>query len=155
MCSSDLEAPNTLLIDSGDLIQGNPLGDWVARESGFKDGSVHPTHKAMAALKYDAATLGNHEFNYGLDFLAKAMAGARYPIVNANVFQPDGQKNYFTPYVILDRKLKDDTGAEHPIKIGVIGFVPPQIMQWDRANLLGKVVAQDIVDTAKIGRAHV
>jgi 2',3'-cyclic-nucleotide 2'-phosphodiesterase/3'-nucleotidase len=143
------EVPNSLLVDNGDAIQGNPLGDFVARQRELKPTDVHPVYRAFNLLGYDAGNIGNHEFNYGLDFLAKAMGGARYPVINSNVFHPDGQKNYFTPYVILDRKLKDDAGAEHPIKIGLIGFVPPQVMQWDRANLLGKVVAHDIVDTAR------
>ena len=143
------EAPNSLLIDNGDTIQGSPFGDFVARQKGLKPGEDHPIYRALNLLGYDAGNLGNHEFNYGLDFLKTAMASAKFPMVNANIFQPDGQKSYFTPYVILDRKLKDDAGAEVSIRIGIIGFVPPQIMQWDRINLQGKVTAQDIVDVAK------
>lgn len=143
------EAANSLLFDNGDLIQGNPLGDYIARIKGLKAGQIHPVYKAMNLLSYDAGNVGNHEFNYGLDYLGKAIKGAKFPYVNANVYTADGKKNYFTPYVILKRSLKDDKGKMHPIKVGVIGFVPPQIMQWDKVNLDGKVTTTDIIETAE------
>ena len=65
------EAKNSLLIDAGDTIQGNPLGDYVAKEKPLGDGQVHPIVRAMNLLNYDAAAIGNHEFNYGLEFFAK------------------------------------------------------------------------------------
>ncbi|PKR60008.1 bifunctional 2',3'-cyclic-nucleotide 2'-phosphodiesterase/3'-nucleotidase [Thalassospira lohafexi] len=149
------EAENMVLVDNGDLIQGNPLGDYMAKERGLKKGEVHPVYKAMNLLGYDAANIGNHEFNYGLDFLAKSLAGADFPYVSANIFVDDGDDNaendkpYFDPYVLLDREFVDDNGKTHKAKVGVIGFVPPQVMQWDKANLAGKVISKDIVDMAK------
>jgi len=148
------EAENVVFIDNGDLIQGNPLGDYMAKERGLKDGDVHPVYKAMNLLGYDAANIGNHEFNYGLDFLGKSLAGANFPYVSANVFVDDGDDNpendkpYFEPYVLLDREFTDNDGKVHKAKVGVIGFVPPQIMQWDKANLEGSVIAKDIVEMA-------
>jgi 2',3'-cyclic-nucleotide 2'-phosphodiesterase/3'-nucleotidase len=149
------EAENVVFIDNGDLIQGNPLGDYMAKERGLKDGDVHPVYKAMNLLGYDAANIGNHEFNYGLDFLGKSLAGANFPYVSANVFvddgdnNPDNDKPYFEPYVLLDREFTDNDGKVHKAKVGVIGFVPPQIMQWDKANLEGNVITKDIVEMAK------
>ena len=149
------EAENMVLVDNGDLIQGNPLGDYMAKERGLKKGEVHPVYKAMNLLGYDAANIGNHEFNYGLDFLATSLAGADFPYVSANIFVDDGDDNaendkpYFDPYVLLDREFVDDNGKTHKAKVGVIGFVPPQVMQWDKANLDGKVISKDIVDMAK------
>lgn len=143
------EARNHLLFDNGDLIQGSPLGEYVARVKPLAPGEVHPAMKVLNALGVDAANIGNHEFNYGLPFLRQAIAGATFPYVNANVYLPDGTTNAFTPYVILERRFTDEAGAERLLKIGVIGFVPPQILQWDRQNLLGKVVAKDIVETAR------
>lgn len=149
------EAANSLLFDNGDLIQGNPLGDFIARQRGLGEGDVHPVYKAMNLLDYDAGNLGNHEFNYGLDFLARSLEGAEFPYTNANVFVDDGDgdptndKPFLTPYLILDRMLTAEDGSTHAIKVGVIGFVPPQIMQWDKQNLTGKVIAKDIVDTAR------
>jgi 2',3'-cyclic-nucleotide 2'-phosphodiesterase / 3'-nucleotidase len=168
------EAPNNLLFDNGDLLQGNPLGDYIARVKPLQAGQVHPVYKVMNALRYDAANIGNHEFNYGLPFLKQALLGAAFPYVNANIVVDDGkavvtsvavasaassaigsksavdaQRNVFMPYVLLQRRFKDDSGAEHSLRIGVIGFVPPQVMQWDRQHLQGQVQARDIVRTAR------
>jgi 2',3'-cyclic-nucleotide 2'-phosphodiesterase/3'-nucleotidase len=149
------EAPNSLLFDNGDLLQGNPLGDFVAKVQPLQDGQVHPAYKVMNRLAYDAANIGNHDFNYGLPFLRRSLAGAGFPYVNANVYVDDADKagpkakHAFTPYVLLERQLVDAAGVAHPIKVGVIGFVPPQIMQWDKTNLEGKVVVRDIAATAR------
>lgn len=148
------ESKNSLLFDNGDLLQGNPLGDYVAKIDPLQPGETHPAYKAMNLLDYDAGNVGNHEFNYGLDFLQTSLAGSNFPYVNANVYKSDGNndpsddQNYFEPYQILDREVVDEDGEKHSIKVGVIGFVPPQIMQWDKANLEGNVVAKDIVETA-------
>lgn len=148
------EASNSLLIDNGDFLQGNPMGDYIAYERGMKDGDTHPVIQAMNTLGFDASTLGNHEFNYGLDFLMKSLAGANFPVVNANVAlemgaSPTQDKTLIPPYVILDRMVTDGSGTEHPIRVGLIGFVPPQIMNWDRRHLEGKIQARDILETAK------
>ncbi|MFT3816921.1 MAG: bifunctional 2',3'-cyclic-nucleotide 2'-phosphodiesterase/3'-nucleotidase [Rubrivivax sp.] len=147
------EVKNSLLFDNGDLIQGSPLGDQVATVQPLAEGEVHPAMKVLNALGYDAGNIGNHEFNYGLPYLKRALAGARFPYVNANVVRAGGSDDQpqpvFTPYVILERRFVDDAGAEHPLKIGVIGFVPPQIMLWDRSHLLGKVRVLDIAETAR------
>ncbi len=149
------EATNSMLIDNGDFLQGNPMGDYIAYERGMKEGDMHPVITAMNTLGFEASTLGNHEFNYGLDFLLKAIAGANFPVVSANVVKgtlgagPRDDKTLVKPYVILDKKVKDGTGAEHAIRIGLIGFVPPQIMNWDKRHLEGNVNTRDIVATAK------
>ncbi|MFJ6325363.1 metallophosphoesterase, partial [Rhizobium sp. NPDC092014] len=128
------EATNSLLIDNGDVLQGNPMGDYMAYQHGMKDGDVHPVIKAMNTLGYSVGTLGNHEFNYGLDFMFKVLAGANFPFVCANLTKgqlasdPTKDDLFFKPYLILEKKIKDGSGNESPIKIGFIGFVPPQIM---------------------------
>jgi 2',3'-cyclic-nucleotide 2'-phosphodiesterase / 3'-nucleotidase len=149
------EVKNTLLFENGDFLQGNPLGDLVAYERGFKAGDIHPVIKAMNKMGFDAGTLGNHEFNYGLDFLAKSLAGAKHPAVCANVAKGQLAANaraddtLVRPYVILDRDVVDEAGASHRLRVGVIGFTPPQIMQWDQQHLRGKVDTRDIVESAK------
>ncbi|MCE0451819.1 bifunctional 2',3'-cyclic-nucleotide 2'-phosphodiesterase/3'-nucleotidase [Brevibacillus sp. AF8] len=148
------EAKNSILIDNGDLLQGNPLGDYVAKIDPLKAGDTHPAYKAMNLMDYDVANIGNHEFNFGLEFLDTSLKGAKFPYINSNVYvddkdkNPDNDKNMFTPYEILERTFKDENGKDVKLKVGVIGFVPPQIMQWDKANLEGKVIAKDIVETA-------
>ena len=148
------EATNSLLVDNGDLIQGNPMGDYIAYERGMAEGDLHPIVEAMNVLGYDAATIGNHEFNYGIDFLLKSTAGAQFPMVLSNVTTKQGAGprddiTLYDPYVILDRTVTDGSGAEHQLKIGIIGFTPPQIMNWDRRHLEGNVQVRDIVKTAE------
>jgi 2',3'-cyclic-nucleotide 2'-phosphodiesterase len=149
------ESKNTLLFDNGDLIQGNPLGDYKAKVAVLKKGEMHPVFKAMLTLGYDAATVGNHEFNYGLDYLDEVLNDSPFPYVNANVFKddhdnnPKNDKNYFKPYKIIEKKVVDQSGKSKTVKIGVIGAVTPQITQWDKANLDGKVITKDIVKTVE------
>ncbi len=149
------EAGNSLLIDNGDLLQGNPMGDYMAYKKGMKAGDLHPVIKAMNVLGYDCGTLGNHEFNYGLDFMFNTLGGANFPIVCANLTKgalaadPKLDELHFKPYVILDKMIRDGSGAESPIKVGFIGFVPPQVMVWDAKNLEGSAQTRDIVETAR------
>ncbi|WP_028865375.1 bifunctional 2',3'-cyclic-nucleotide 2'-phosphodiesterase/3'-nucleotidase [Psychromonas aquimarina] len=150
------EVSNFVLVDNGDLIQGSPMGDYMANK-GLDKGDIHPVYKAMNRLDYDVANIGNHEFNYGLDYLEKALSGAQFPYINANVYcaaddcwndVKDGE-NLFTPYLIKDKVVVDSNGKEHSIKIGYIGFVPPRILTWDKRHLEGRVTARGIVETAE------
>ncbi len=141
------DANNTMQFDNGDLIQGSPLGDFIAYRRGMKKGDVHPMVAAMNELNYDCGTLGNHEFNYGLEFLQNAMGTAKFPLVCANVLKANGE-TLQKPWIVLDREFTDEAGAKQKIKIGVIGFVPPQIVQWDKSHLDGKATTIDIVDAA-------
>ncbi|EAA3136295.1 2',3'-cyclic-nucleotide 2'-phosphodiesterase/3'-nucleotidase [Salmonella enterica subsp. enterica] len=142
------EVKNSVLVDNGDLIQGSPLGDYMAAK-GLKDGDVHPVYKALNTLDYAVGNLGNHEFNYGLNYLHNALAGAKFPYVNANIIDVKTQKPLFTPYLIKETSVIDKDGNPQTLKIGYIGFVPPQIMIWDKANLSGKVTVNDITETAR------
>jgi 2',3'-cyclic-nucleotide 2'-phosphodiesterase/3'-nucleotidase len=143
------EAPNTLLLDNGDLLQGSPFADYIARETKLKPGEPHPIFRAMNRLGYDAATLGNHDFNFGLDYLVEALAGASFPYTSANVLAAETGRPLFKPWLILDRQLQDETGAQQPLRIGIFGVAPPQIMVWDRQRLSGKMTVADILETAR------
>ena len=149
------EVPNVLLFDNGDLLQGSPLGDYVARVKPLQPGQLHPAVRVLNALHFDAANVGNHEFNYGLPFLRRALEGATFPFLDANLMQGadsgklDDDKPAFTPYALLERRFVDEAGGAQTLKIGVIGFAPPQVMQWDRQHLLGKLHARDIPQTAR------
>ncbi|MGX6446108.1 bifunctional 2',3'-cyclic-nucleotide 2'-phosphodiesterase/3'-nucleotidase [Neobacillus sp. K501] len=144
------EVTNSMLFDAGDTIQGNPLASYVAKVKKLGPNDTHPIFKAMNYLNYDAAIVGNHEFNYGLDYLNDVLQEVKFPVVNANIYHDDAtdDKNYFTPYKIIDKKITTEAGTEAVVKVGVIGFAPPQIMQWDKDNLTGKVIAKDIVKEA-------
>ena len=147
----------SLLFDNGDFLQGNPLGDLVASASSAEEAGRHPMIAAMNALHYDAATLGNHEFSHGLEFLRAAMAGAGFPIVSANLalsLGSDPLKDHtFVPATaLLTRTLVDDQGRKLCLTIGVIGLAPPQTVVWERQSLGDALFARDIVEAAA---AHV
>ena len=155
------EVKNSVLFDDGDALQGTPLGDYVANK--IKDPKnrvdpsyTHPLYRVMNLMKYDVISLGNHEFNYGLDYLNKVISKTEFPVINSNVYKDDkdnneeNDQNYFKPYHVFEKEVEDESGQKQIVKIGVMGFVPPQIMNWDKANLEGKVKAKDIVATAKI-----
>jgi 2',3'-cyclic-nucleotide 2'-phosphodiesterase/3'-nucleotidase len=148
------ESTNSLLIDNGDFLQANPVGDYIAYERSMAEGDMHPVIQAMNTLGFNASTLGNHEFNYRLDFLMKSLAGADFPIASANVAKEMGSDptqdiTLIPPHLIMDHTVIDGNGESHAIKIGLIGFVPPQIMNWDWRHLEGNVMARDIVETAR------
>lgn len=161
------EFANTLLVDNGDTIQGTALADYEATISPIPCTQQLSMFKAMGALGFDAGTLGNHEFNYGLPFLnqvlgggldvegvdpAKKCAGAGYPVVLANVYSTKTKKPLVQPYTVLERtvlaKSADGKDVKLPIKIGVIGFTTPGIMNWDKRYLEGKVTTQGAVEAA-------
>lgn len=73
------QATNSVLVDNGDLIQGSPLGDYMAA-NGLKVGEIHPVYKAMNTLDYAVGNIGNHEFNYGLDYLKNHWRGPNSPM---------------------------------------------------------------------------
>ncbi len=146
------EVPNSLLFDNGDFLQGNPLADYVATIR--RRHRTHPVIAAFNALNYDAVTLGNHEFNYGLPFLDATLSDARFPVVSANIAtrlgkSPARDKTLVPPYTILRRVFRDQSGREVTLRIGVIGFAPPQIEVWDRERLQGSIRMRDIIASAR------
>src|SRR6266704_670971 len=111
-----------VLVDAGDLLQGNPFATFFGR---YDKRQPQPIVDAMNALQYDVVTPGNHDFDFGLDFLRRAAAQATYRYVSANVDDSAGG-SLFPRTVILPR------GA---VKIGITGFTTPGTMLWDRAQL--------------------
>lgn len=139
------ENNNVVLVDNGDLIQGTPLGTYKALVDRVEKGEQHPMYAALKALGFDASTLGNHEFNYGLDYLQNVIATAGLPVVNANVMDAKSNQPLFKPYDIITKTFKSSDGKNTQLNIGITGIVPPQILNWDKANLEGKVIVRDSV----------
>ena len=143
------ENPNTLLFDNGDMIQGTPLGSYKQSVEVLKEGEKHPSITAMEILDYDGSTLGNHEFNYGLDYLNEVLDDADFPYVNANIKDTMTGENLYTPYILIDKEVVDSKGNKTTLKVGVIGIVPPQIVNWDKDHLEGNVVVDDSVQVVE------
>ncbi|NUT10636.1 MAG: bifunctional metallophosphatase/5'-nucleotidase [Nonomuraea sp.] len=139
-------ADHTLLFDSGDTIQGTPLAYYYAKvEPITETGQTHPMAKAMNAIGYDAVTLGNHEFNYGLPLLATWIKQMKAPVLGANAVYDKSGLPAYKPFVIKTMKVK----GEKPIKVGVLGLTNPGVAIWDKANVEGKLRFTDLVDSAK------
>jgi 2',3'-cyclic-nucleotide 2'-phosphodiesterase/3'-nucleotidase len=145
------EARNCLLFDNGDFLQGTPIADYAAAARRRR---AHPVITAFNTLGYDAITLGNHEFDYGLRFLSQVLGDAQFPVVSANVAtrlgkSPARDETLVPPFTILRRQIFDQAGQAHLIRVGVIGFAPPQIEEWDRDTPDGRVHTRDILAAAR------
>jgi 2',3'-cyclic-nucleotide 2'-phosphodiesterase (5'-nucleotidase family) len=133
-----------ILVDAGDLLQGTPLTYLAARRSAT-DTATHPVIAAMNAMRYDAAAIGNHEFNYGLPVLERAIARARFPFLATNAYRADGSRA-FRGWHIVDRA---------GVKVGIVGATNPGAMIWDRDHLRGRLVVRDIVSEVRTAVAEV
>lgn len=143
------EKPNVLLVDNGDIIQGTPLGTYKSIIDPVEAGETHPMYAALDKLGFDAGTLGNHEFNYGLEYLDKVISTAGMPIVNANVVDTATGNLRYKPYEIITKSYKTTDGKTINLNIGITGIVPPQILNWDKALLEGKITVKDSVEAVK------
>lgn len=149
------EVPNSLLFDVGDALVGNALGDFALKSHYVNFMDIHPVYKGMNLLNYDAATFGNHEFNYGLEFLQQSIQGANFSYVNANIYIDDHNDydgddiNYFNPYTIIEKQFTDSLGKKHRIRVGVIGVITPIVAEWDKQYFQGKLKVRNIRETAE------
>ncbi|WP_346767401.1 5'-nucleotidase C-terminal domain-containing protein [Streptomyces sp. C1-2] len=137
---------NTLLIDAGDTIQGTPLTYYYAKVDPItaKGGPVHPMARAMNTIGYDAAALGNHEFNYGIDTLRKFESQLDFPLLGANAVDATTLKPAFAPYLL--KKLHVHGGP--PVKVAVLGLTNPGIAIWDKAYVQGKLAFPGLEEQA-------
>lgn len=140
------ENGNVILVDNGDTIQGTPLGTYKSSVDPIEAGEQHPMYKALTALGFDAGTLGNHEFNYGLAYLDKVVATAGLPLVNANVLDAQSGQPLYDTHKIITKTFADTQGNPVSLHIGITGITPPQILNWDKAHLEGKVIVRDAVE---------
>ncbi len=129
-------AGRVVLVDAGDLLQGNPLTHYAARVDAALP---HPVIAAMNAMRYDAAALGNHEFNYGLATLARTTGSATFPFLAANAWRPNGERAFPASRVVERAGLR----------IAIVGATNPGVAIWDRENVRGRVEVRDIVSEVR------
>lgn len=139
-------ARNCLLFDNGDFLQGSPMGDYLAEAGNIGPNRVHPAIAAMNALRYDAATLGNHDFSFGLGFLRRTMAGAAFPYVATNL--STNRPLPCMPDLLLHRRFQDRHGKLQDLRIGILGFLPPQTVFWE-PDLRSSIAIKDILSSAR------
>lgn len=125
-----------VVLDAGDLLQGSPFASYYAR-AGVT--GLHPIIEAMNLVGYDAATLGNHDFDRGLPALFDALRDAAYPYVSANIQARPGDTPMFRPYRVVQRQ---------GVRVGIAGFTTPGVMVWDRDRLRGKMRVVPIAQAA-------
>ncbi|MES2114729.1 MAG: bifunctional 2',3'-cyclic-nucleotide 2'-phosphodiesterase/3'-nucleotidase [Pseudomonadota bacterium] len=163
------EFPNTLLLDNGDAIQGTALADYQALVAPPPCDRALAIYRALDALGVEGGGIGNHEFNYGLAYLSRVTgsafqvdgvdpaaprcAGPHFPLVLANVYSARTHQPLFAPYRILEKQVSatgpDGKPLQTTIRIGIIGFTPPAILDWDKGALEGKVYTEGVRETAQ------
>ncbi|HLP00441.1 MAG TPA: 5'-nucleotidase C-terminal domain-containing protein [Opitutaceae bacterium] len=128
--------PELLLLDCGDTIQGTPLGYHHMR---FAPERADPTILAMNQMGYVSMTVGNHEFNFGREYLAKASSEARFPWLSANIVRKSDQKPVFTPYVIKEVK---------GVRVAILGITTPGIPFWENPDRIADLDFLNPIETA-------
>jgi len=128
-----LRTENTLLVDAGDTVQDNSAQI-------FQNEEVHPMIAALNAIGYDIWVTGNHEYNFGMDYLKKVIASFDGKTLVGNVLDEDG-KPIADGYTIIEK---------NGVKIGVIGMVTQNITRWDATNLAKCTVTDPVQETRKI-----
>lgn len=131
----------TVLVESGDLLQGNPLAFVHSR---LGAGEVHPVARAMNLLRYDAAAIGNHEFNYGVAHLDSVARASEFPWLSANVYRAGTTEHAYRPYTVVDRTIGGRT-----VRVGITAVTPPGVLIWDRENVAGRLDFPEMVGAVR------
>jgi len=134
--------PHTMLIDAGDWLQGNQFAAYFANADTITP--YYPLLKAAEAMNYDAFVLGNHEFNFGIEYLNKRLEQSpTIEYLAANVYHHGTTNPAYKPYNITN------VGG---VKVGIVGLTTPGSMVWDRPRVQGRL---DFVDGVEAGRRFV
>lgn len=115
-----------VLVDAGDALQGTPF---AAYYGGVSRREPHPVIDAMNTLGYDAATPGNHEFDFGVPLFERALAAATFPMVSANLRRLPADSLALQPFVVISR---------NGVRIAIAGLLTPGTMVWHRDRLRGR-----------------
>ena len=126
-----------IVADAGDLIQGDPFATYFARVA---PRDPNPVIDAMNLTGYDVATVGNHEFDWGVSIMRRAISGAAFPYVSANIHTLPADTLLYPPYVVLQRQ---------GVRVGVAAFTTPGAMVWNRDQLRGKLRVARIPEAAR------
>jgi 2',3'-cyclic-nucleotide 2'-phosphodiesterase/3'-nucleotidase len=130
---------NIILIDNGDMLQGTPLTYYYAK---VDKRDKNPIIDVLNFLKYDAAVIGNHEFNYGMDILNSSIKQSNFPWISANILNEDSSKPIFgKPYII--KKFQNG------LRVGVLGLTTKYIPNWENSDIIKGISFEDVVKTAE------
>jgi 2',3'-cyclic-nucleotide 2'-phosphodiesterase (5'-nucleotidase family) len=127
-----------ILLDAGDLLQGNPLAYVAAKLSRDR---TNPIIAAMNTMQYDAAAIGNHEYNYGVPYLDSAVRQAKFPFLSANTYRANlAGVHAYRAWTIVERE---------GVKVGIVGATTPGVTLWDAENVKGRLLLGDIVPAVR------
>lgn len=131
-------------IENGDWIEGGPFASYLAQRPVVEQAMFT---QLTDMIHYDAGVLGNHEFNYGLDYIRHCEAKRRYPLLGANISGGVATGILDAPYQILTRQ---------GLKIAILGLTTAYVPVWERASHLTGLSFQSAVATAQywVPRLH-
>ncbi|GAB2025008.1 bifunctional metallophosphatase/5'-nucleotidase [Lactovum odontotermitis] len=136
--AAEVDGDIVLKIENGDIIQGSALAYYLAKQA--EDGLTHLT-SVTNSFGYDAGLLGNHEFNYGRDYVNNYVALTDYPILCANVLDEEtGEPAFGQAYQIVEKK---------GVKIAVLGLLTQYVPHWEQPATIEGLIFKSIVETAK------
>lgn len=125
-----------VLVDGGDFLEGNPFSTYFAT---VRRTAVHPVVDAFNAMRYDAVTIGNHEFDFGVGFLDSALDDAQFQVLAANIIHVERQALAYREYAIVER------GG---VRVGIVGLTTTGTMVWNRDQVSGRREIDSIVPVA-------
>ncbi|CAN5693166.1 5'-nucleotidase C-terminal domain-containing protein [soil metagenome] len=131
-----------VLVDSGDLLQGSPM---AAAHTPLAEGEVHPVIEAMNQMRYDAAALGNHEFNFGIEHLHRVLSDASFPFLAANVVDAASGEPVWPGGTLVDLVVDG-----LPFRVGIAGALPPGVAVWDRDHVEGRLAFPPMLDQLRV-----
>lgn len=153
------EAKNAILLDNGDFLHGSAMGEAITQNvlgGGREPRGLHPIIAAMRALGYDAMTLGNHDFDHGVEFLGEVLSNAPFAVIASNLsIVPDTGHDgprplpFTLPFALLDREATDRAGVSHSLRIGLLGMLPPGSVSGLHSGPFHAEI-RDIVETAQV-----
>lgn len=126
----------TILLDDGDILQGQPVVYYYNFE---KTNVPHVLSQIMNFMKYDAATVGNHDIEAGHPVYDRINKEFQFPWLAANAIDRKTGKPYFKPYVILTKK---------GVKIAVLGLITPAIPNWLPEKIWAGIEFEDMIQSA-------
>lgn len=126
---------NTLVIDGGDTLQGSPFTAYCVKELR----SAQPIAEIMNRCGYDVVTLGNHDFNYGLEHLREYLSHGNFTCVCENIRDTDGNTQY--PFIVKT--------MENGLRVGIAGIVTDYVNIWEKPEHLAEIRILSPFEAAK------
>ena len=142
---------NTMTVDTGDSVYGY-AADYIKEKSG--EDAVQPIYKAMTMVNYDAITLGNHDFDYGYQYIDKQLelSGLKKKCVLSNIVLADTGETAWEETKMISKQLKTSKNKSVNVEIGLIGVTVPSMSSY--SNCKEDLIALPIVDTVKKQAAY-